>query len=102
MSVIGVRNIGLRGLRVKVRLPDGSTCWLPASWTSLGAREPDSRRLAGELPDFVALCNLVRALAQRCSSAQDGGSDETAAGAAGARAALAAVAERAARAAGNA
>ena len=31
ITVIGLRNTGIRGQKVKVRLPDGTICWLPLS-----------------------------------------------------------------------
>ena len=96
MSVIGVRNTGRRGLKVKVRFPDGSECWLPASWTSLGAAAPDTPRLVGNLPDFVALRNLVCTLAERCGAGHHGVPDTVAAGSARARSTLATMADSAA------
>ena len=59
VTVIGLRNTGIRGQKVKLRLPDGTMCWLPLSWTSLGAAPADGPRLAGTLSDFVALRNLL-------------------------------------------
>ena len=93
VSVIGVRNAGVRGLKVKVRLPDGSQCWLPAAWTSLGAPAGGAAGLAGELPDFLALRNLVWTLAERCGTADGGRSHPAAAGAAGVGGTLAALAD---------
>ena len=29
--------------------------WIPATWTSLEAREPDAPKLLGELSDFIRL-----------------------------------------------
>ena len=93
MSVIGVRHAGGRGPKVNVRLPDGSCCWLPVSWTSLGAPVPGAPRLAGELPDFLALRKLVWTFAERCGAADGAtGSDPAAAGAAGVGGTLAALA----------
>ena len=99
VAVIGVRNAGRRGLRVKVRLPDGSSCWLPLSWTSLGGPAADAPQLAGELPDWLAWRNVVRTLAERCGTGDGERADTAAAGVGGT---LAALAERAASGAGTA
>ena len=68
VTVIGLRNTGIRGQKVKLRLPDGTMCWLPLSWTSLGAAPADGPRLAGTLSDFVALRNLLCILEERCGA----------------------------------
>ena len=102
MAVIGVRNARRRGRKVKVRLPDGSSCWLPLSLTSLGAPVADAPRLAGELPDRLALRNRVGTLAERCGTGDGEIADTAAAGAAGVGGTLAALAERAASGAGTA
>ena len=101
MSVIGLRHAGCRGLKVNVRLPDGSSCWLPVAWTSLGAPVAGSPRLAGELPDFLALRNLVWALAERCGVVDGGRSDPAARGVAGVGGTLAALGDGAASGAGT-
>ena len=68
VTVIGLRNTGTRGQKVKLRLPDGTICWLPLSWTSLGAAPADGPRLAGTLSDLVALRNLLCVLEERCGA----------------------------------
>ena len=102
VAVIGLRSAGHRGLRVKVRLPDGSSCWLPESWTSLGVPAAGAPRLAGELPDFLALRTLVWTLAERRGAADGGRSHTAPAGAAGVGGTLAALAGGAASGAGTA
>ena len=95
MAVLGLRNAGRRGPKLKVRLPDGSSCWLPLAWTSLGAPPPGAPRLVGEWEDFLALHDLVEALAARCKAGDGGRADAAAAGAAGVGGALAALADAA-------
>ena len=62
MAVIGVRNAGLRGLKLNVRLPDGSSCWLPVPWTSLGRSYPGVPRLAGSgsFCKFKTIYSLIK------------------------------------------
>ncbi len=55
-------------LNLHVELPDGVRMWLPATWTSLEAREPGAPELLGELPDFIRLRNLLDDL-ERCLEA---------------------------------
>ena len=58
-------------LNLHVELPDGTRMWLPATWTSLEARDPDAPALFGQLPDFIRLRNLLDDL-ERLMEASDG------------------------------
>ena len=93
VTVIGLRNAGHRGQKAKLRLPDGSICWLPLSWTSLGACDAASPRLGGTLSDFVALRNLLSIFDERCGGGDAGGSGAASSGSAGVGGTLAPLAQ---------
>ena len=58
LAVIGSRNAGRHGPKVKVLLPYGSHCWRPAAGTSPDALGPGAPRLAKELPHVYKLRKL--------------------------------------------
>ncbi|MYI70750.1 MAG: hypothetical protein F4103_19115 [Boseongicola sp. SB0673_bin_14] len=70
-------------LNLHVELPDGVRMWLPATWTSLDARDPDAPKLLGELPDFIRLRNLLDDLERRLEATDGQGTGTVAAGASG-------------------
>ncbi len=70
-------------LNLHVELPDGVRIWLPATWTSLEARDPDAPKLLGELPDFIRLRNLLDDLERRREATDGQGTGTVAAGSSG-------------------
>ena len=51
----------LARLTVAPVVPDGVRMWLPATWTSLEARDPGAPELHGELPDSsgCVVCSMI-------------------------------------------